>query len=63
MIETHEETYHCEICEGHFHKLPLGGVSLEESLWSPVRICPECGPVDLDVMQFCREAIVRNFEN
>ncbi len=63
MIQPHIETYLCEICEGHFHKLPLGGMSSEASITSPIRICPESGPVDWNVMQFCREAIVRNFEN
>lgn len=63
MIQTHKETYLCEICEGHFHNIPLGGMASEDSMLWPVRICPECGPVDYDVMQFCREAVMGNFEN
>ncbi len=63
MIQTHKETFLCEIYDQHFHRLPLGGMTVEDSLLSPVRICPECGPVDWGVMQFYREAIVRNLEN
>jgi len=63
MIQTHKETYLCEICEGYFHRLLLGGIFSEESITSPIRICPKCGPIDWSVMQFCREAIVENFEN
>lgn len=63
MIQTLRETFLCEICDQHFHNLPLGGIVLEDAVQRPLRICPECGPVDWDVMEFCREAIVGNFEN
>jgi hypothetical protein len=34
------------------------GIESDRKRSSLVQLCPECGAVDLELMQFCREAII-----
>ena len=48
----------CEICqEAAVNPLTMG-IESDRKGSALVQLCPECGAVDLELMQFCREAII-----
>jgi len=57
-LEPGNKSSVCEACEKkHLSCVVLG---LEESMFRliPMRLCKECGPINLDLMQFCRELTI-----
>ena len=40
------------------NRLAMGMDSNRESN-SPIQLCRECGPIDLELMQICREATIQ----
>ena len=48
----------CEICDNFVRVAPLSGIEEWQKLALPIRNCPDCGPVDLQVMQSCRESTI-----
>ncbi|HXV82543.1 MAG TPA: hypothetical protein VEG60_21985 [Candidatus Binatia bacterium] len=48
----------CEVCGDGADKATTVGVELEGDFISPLRLCHRCGPIDLDLMQLCREITI-----
>ena len=47
----------CEVCEKLMINPTISGLELKNFTQIPIRMCPSCGPIDLDLMQFCREIV------
>ncbi len=63
MIEAKEISYVCGICGQHSHYLPTAGVIHADFMTFPIKLCPDCGPTQWEVMQFCREITLGVFQN
>ena len=63
MIEAKEISYVCGICGQHSHYLPTGGVIRTDSMTFPIKLCPDCGPYQWEVMQICREITLGTLQN
>ena len=49
----------CEACEiGNLNQTVMG-MEINESDQQPIYLCEKCGPIDLELMQFCRELVTR----
>lgn len=53
----------CLICERLLRVAPLSGIEDGGRRVLPIRNCPYCGPVDFEVMQLCREAVIGSRTN
>jgi hypothetical protein len=49
------EPFLCLVCGKITDKATFGGVDACENLLIPIEVCPDCGPIDLEAMQLCRE--------
>jgi len=47
----------CEACETSKTEIVMG-VQLNDFYESAVYMCQSCGPIDLNLMQFCRESVI-----
>jgi ribosome-binding protein aMBF1 (putative translation factor) len=53
----------CEVCGENIDKRTTVGVeSDEDSTWL-IRLCHRCGPIDIDLMQLCREITIGCTDN
>lgn len=58
MSELQNKDPVCEVCgERSDNRTTVGVESDEESTW-PIRLCHRCGPIDLELMQLCREITI-----
>lgn len=63
MTEDKDIAFFCAICGETSAGWPTGGLACPGSFLLPIVICPSCGPVHWEVMQMCREAVVRDLLN
>jgi hypothetical protein len=59
IFESARKPFICEICEVPAINPITIGIESDRRWSSPVRLCPACGAVDLDLMQVCREVTIR----
>ena len=57
-LELQNKNFVCEICEENNTNPIMAGVELDGDRMWPVRLCRGCGPIDLALMQFCREITI-----
>jgi RNase P subunit RPR2 len=58
LSESQRELFFCEICEQLVVKPLTMGIESDQRFSSLIQLCPDCGPVDLDLMQLCRELTI-----
>lgn len=57
MSKLQEKSVACEVCEEPMASPIISGLELKNFAQIPIRMCKSCGPIDLDVMQYCREIV------
>jgi hypothetical protein len=50
--------FFCEVCEQTAVKPAAMGIDANREFNSTIQLCRECGPIDLELMQICREATI-----
>ena len=63
MTESNEISYVCGFCGQHSNYLPTGGLIHTDSMTFPIKLFPDCGPTQWEVLQFCREITLGAFQN
>lgn len=58
ISETARKIFFCEICETAAVDPLTMGIESSREFDSLIQLCRGCGPVDLDLMQLCREATI-----
>jgi hypothetical protein len=54
----------CPYCENVTRNVPVCGVaSRNRGTMYPVGLCINCGPLNLELLALCREAVVRAYRN
>ena len=48
----------CEACDQEISRRIVIGIEVNRFSRAPVILCKSCGPINLDLMQFCRELTV-----
>lgn len=57
-LELNNNYFICEVCgEGTDNPTTMGIESGNDAI-SLIKLCHGCGPIDLDVMQLCREVTI-----
>ena len=63
MLELQNKDLVCEVCgENIDNRTTVGVESDEDSAW-PIRLCHSCGPIDIHLMQLCREITIGCTDN
>lgn len=58
LVALQIKDFVCEVCGDGTDKAATVGVELERDFLSPIRLCRSCGPIDIDLMQLCREITI-----
>jgi hypothetical protein len=58
MLELENEDLVCEVCSESIDKRTTVGVESDDDSTWPIRLCHRCGPIDLELMQLCREITI-----
>ncbi len=58
IYESAQKSFICEICQKPAVNPLTMGVESEIQFNSVIQLCRACGPVNLDLMQICRESTV-----
>jgi len=53
----------CEVCGDGVDNATTVGVESDSDIISPIRLCHRCGPIDIDLMQLCREITIACTDN
>jgi hypothetical protein len=53
----------CEACDQKFRTKIVIGIEAAADAYSPVYLCEDCGPIDQELMQLCRELTIGCNEN
>ena len=53
----------CEVCGESSAHPALTGIDMNRDAVSLIHLCQACGPVDLDLMQICRELTIGCADN
>ena len=63
VLKLKEKNSACEVCETLMVRPIISGLEVNNFTQIPIRMCHSCGPIDLDIMQFCREIVIGCNEN
>jgi hypothetical protein len=58
ILELQNKDLVCEVCGENIHNRTTVGVESDEDGTWPIRLCHRCGPIDIDLMQLCREITI-----
>jgi hypothetical protein len=56
MLELQSQDFVCEVCGESAANPRMVGVESDRDITLPIRLCHRCGPIDIDLMQLCRES-------
>jgi hypothetical protein len=56
--QVHSKAFVCEACDESVANPAMMGIESDRHLSLSIRLCQSCGPIDLDLMQLCREITV-----
>jgi hypothetical protein len=59
ISEPTAENFFCEVCEETAMNRLAMGMDSNREFNSPIQLCRQCGPIDLELMQICREATIQ----
>jgi hypothetical protein len=57
------KVYICEVCGNGSDNGMTVGVESDSDIISPIRLCHRCGPINIDLMQLCREITIACISN
>lgn len=63
MLELQNKDLVCEVCGENIDNRTTVGLESDRDITGPVRLCRRCGPIDLDLMQLCREVTIGCTDN
>jgi hypothetical protein len=63
MLELQSKAFVCEVCGESAANPRMVGVESDSDTISPIRLCHRCGPIDIDLMQLCREITIDCTDN
>jgi hypothetical protein len=63
ILELQNKDLVCEVCGENIHNRTTVGVESDEDGTRPIRLCHRCGPIDIDLMQLCREITIGCTDN
>jgi len=55
MLELQNKDLVCEVCGENIDIRATVGLESDRDITWPIRLCHRCGPIDIDLMQLCRE--------
>ena len=58
MLELQSQDFVCEVCGESAANPRMVGVESDRDTTLPIRLCHRCGPIDIDLMQLCREITI-----
>ena len=58
LVALQIKDFVCEVCGGGEENAATVGVELDRDIISPIRLCRHCGPIDIELMELCREITV-----
>jgi hypothetical protein len=58
MLDLPNKSLVCEVCSQNIHNPATIGFESDQTGTWPIRLCHRCGPIDIDLMQLCREITV-----
>jgi hypothetical protein len=58
MLELQSQDFVCEVCGESAANPRMVGVESDRDITLPIRLCQRCGPIDIDLMQLCREITI-----
>jgi hypothetical protein len=58
LVQLQIKDFVCEVCGDGADRAATVGVESESGHISPIRLCHRCGPIDIDLMQLCREITI-----
>ena len=59
IYEPAAQNFICEVCEETVMNRLTMGIDSNREFNSTIQLCRECGPIDLELMQICREATIQ----
>jgi transcription elongation factor Elf1 len=62
-LELNRKYFACEVCGKRTINPKTMGIELDKDAVSPIQLCHHCGPIDVDVMQLCRETTIGCTDN
>ena len=63
MLEQQNKDLVCEVCGESIDNRTTVGLESDRDITWPIRLCHRCGPIDLDLMQLCREVTIGCTDN
>jgi hypothetical protein len=63
MLELQSKDLVCEVCGESAANPRIVGVESDRDIALPIRLCHRCGPIDIDLMQLCREVTIGCTDN
>ena len=63
MLELQSKDFVCEVCGESAANPRMVGVESDGDITLPIRLCHRCGPIDIDLMQLCREITIDCTDN
>jgi hypothetical protein len=63
LVQLQIKDFVCEVCGHGADNATTVGVESDSDVISPIRLCHRCGPIDIDLMQLCREITIDCTDN
>ena len=63
ILELQSKDFVCEVCDESAANSATVGLESDRDITWPIRLCHRCGPIDLDLMQLCREITIGCTDN
>ena len=58
ILALHSKDFVCEVCGQIAANPTTVGIESEKDIMLQIPLCDSCGPIDLELMQLCREVTV-----
>ena len=58
LVHLKIKVYICEVCGDGADNGTTVGVESDSDIISTIRLCHRCGPINIDLMQLCREITI-----
>ena len=58
MLELQSQDFACEVCGESAANPRMVGVESDRDITTSIQLCRDCGPIDSDLMQLCRDITI-----